>query len=71
MGSNQTATACSVNQHGGHAFGSFQGRTREGLYLQNRRGMLKTGLAGIGGLSLAQLLQTQQSRCLRDAQFAG
>ena len=62
MGSNQTATACSVNQHGGHAFGSFQGRTREGLYLQNRRGMLKTGLAGIGGLSLAQLLQTQQSR---------
>ena len=40
----------------------FQGRTREGLYLQNRRGMLKTGLAGIGGLSLAQLLQTQQSR---------
>lgn len=30
-----------------HAFSSFHGRTREGLVLHDRRGMLKAGFAGI------------------------
>ncbi len=45
--------------HSQHAFGSFQGRTREGLTLTNRRGMLKAGLAGVAGLSLPGLLKAQ------------
>lgn len=43
----------------GHAFGSFQGRTREGLMLLHRRGMLKAGLAGVGGLTLPELLKVR------------
>lgn len=43
----------------GHAFGSFQGRTREGLMMLNRRGMLKAGLAGVGGLTLPDLLKAR------------
>ena len=39
-----------------HAFASFHGRTREGLAAYSRRGMLKTGLAGIAGLTLPDLL---------------
>ena len=45
--------------HSQHAFGSFQGRTREGLTLTDRRGMLKAGLAGVAGLSLPGLLKAQ------------
>ncbi len=45
--------------HSQHAFGSFQGRTREGLTLIDRRGMLKAGLAGVAGLSLPRLLKAQ------------
>ena len=45
--------------HAQHAFGSFQGRTREGLTLTDRRGMLKAGLAGVAGLSLPSLLKAQ------------
>src|SRR5690242_20205080 len=43
--------------HAQHAFADFHGRTREGLTLCDRRGMLKAGLAGLAGLSLPQLLQ--------------
>ncbi len=45
--------------HSQHAFGNFQGRTREGLTLTDRRGMLKAGLAGVAGLSLPNLLKAQ------------
>jgi len=40
-----------------HAFRNFHGTTREGLAVTDRRGMLKTGLAGVAGLSLPALLQ--------------
>ena len=40
-----------------HAFTGFNPRVREGLVMQNRRGMLKASLAGMAGLSLPQLLQ--------------
>ena len=40
-----------------HEFTSFHGRTREGLAAFRRRGMLKTGLAGIAGLTLPELLR--------------
>jgi hypothetical protein len=50
---------CQHSHHIGHNFGSFHGRTREGLYLESRRSMLKTGLAGIAGLSLPGLLQAK------------
>ncbi|MFN0055846.1 MAG: DUF1501 domain-containing protein [Planctomycetales bacterium] len=43
--------------HAGHAFGNLHGRTREGLRMVSRRGMLKAGLAGMAGLSLPELLQ--------------
>ena len=46
-------------QHAGHSFGNFFGRTREGLFVDTRRSMLKAGMAGIGGLSLPGLLQAQ------------
>jgi hypothetical protein len=54
-----SGSAPSHPQHGGHAFATFDGRAREGLFYADRRGMLKAGLAGIGGLSLPQLLQAQ------------
>jgi len=40
-----------------HAFRNFHGTTREGLAVTDRRGMLKTGLAGMAGLTLPALLQ--------------
>lgn len=46
-------------QHAGHSFGNFFGRTPEGLYLRTRRSMLKTGMAGIAGLSLPDLIQAK------------
>jgi len=61
MGSRETVAACPVAQHGGHAFAGFQGRTREGLYLDSRRSMLKAGMAGMAGLSLPLLLQNQRA----------
>ncbi|MSR59546.1 MAG: DUF1501 domain-containing protein [Planctomycetaceae bacterium] len=45
--------------HAAHAFGDLHARTREGLTLVDRRGMLKAGLAGMAGLSLPQLLQAR------------
>jgi uncharacterized protein (DUF1501 family) len=45
--------------HAQHAFGNYFGRTREGLTLSDRRGMLKAGLAGLAGLSLPDLLRAQ------------
>ncbi|MFM7058791.1 MAG: DUF1501 domain-containing protein [Planctomycetota bacterium] len=50
---------CSLPQHAGHAFGNFLGRTREGLCLDGRRSMLKASMAGLAGLSLPGLLQSQ------------
>ena len=43
--------------HQQHAFANFHGRTREGLALLDRRGMLKAGFAGVGGLTLPALLK--------------
>lgn len=64
MTATQTSDS-SQPQHGGHAFGAFDGRAREGLFYADRRGMLKAGLAGIGGLSLPQLLQAQDQANLQ------
>jgi hypothetical protein len=59
MPSPAPSSDCQHSHHVGHSFGSFQGRTREGLYLESRRSMLKTGLAGVAGLSLPGLLQAK------------
>ncbi len=59
MAANESIRACRPIQHAGHAFGSFFGRTREGLYLESRRSMLKAGMAGVAGISLPMLLQSQ------------
>lgn len=48
---------CQTSMHQGHPFGDFHGRTREGLTLVDRRGMLKAGIAGIAGLTLPDLLR--------------
>ncbi|MEK6237445.1 MAG: DUF1501 domain-containing protein [Planctomycetales bacterium] len=42
-----------------HAFENFQPLEQEGLALRGRRNMLKAGLAGLGGLSVAELLKTR------------
>jgi hypothetical protein len=59
MAANEPIQVCRPIQHAGHAFGSFFGRTREGLYLESRRSMLKAGMAGVAGISLPMLLQSQ------------
>ncbi len=46
-------------QHGDHAFNSYLPLEREGLTVLSRRNMLKAGMAGLAGLSLPGLLQTQ------------
>jgi hypothetical protein len=40
-----------------HAFGFMQPRAREGLVVHGRRSVLKTGLAGLGALSLPALMR--------------
>ena len=40
-----------------HAFSGFHARDHEGLTVFSRRGMIKAGMAGIGGLSLPSLLR--------------
>ncbi len=47
--------------HGSHAFQNYHGRQREGLSLVTRRGMIKASMAGLAGLSLPQLLQSQSA----------
>jgi Protein of unknown function (DUF1501) len=42
-----------------HAFQSFNARQREGLVLHSRRNFLKASLAGIAGLTVPRLLQSQ------------
>ena len=42
-----------------HAFANYRARTRDGLSLVSRRGMLKAGMAGVAGLSLPELLRTR------------
>lgn len=59
MAADNPIRPCLPGQHAGHAFGNFFGRTREGLYLDTRRSMLKAGMAGLGGISLPMLLQSQ------------
>lgn len=59
MAANEPIQVCRPIQHARHAFGSFFGRTREGLYLESRRSMLKAGMAGVAGISLPMLLQSQ------------
>lgn len=46
----------------GHSFGWLNAREREGLFLASRRGMLKASIAGIGGLTLPNLLQLQEAK---------
>lgn len=45
----------------GHAFEDYHPRAREGLWVANRRGMLKASLAGIAGMSLPDLLRARAS----------
>ncbi|MBT4692249.1 MAG: hypothetical protein HOB73_02785, partial [Planctomycetaceae bacterium] len=42
----------SSNHHTNHAFSALHGRTREGMVMHDRRGMLKASMAGMAGLSL-------------------
>jgi len=49
----------SSNHHTNHAFSALHGRTREGLVMHDRRGMLKASMAGLAGLSLPGLLQAR------------
>jgi hypothetical protein len=44
---------------GGHAFGFLSPRDREGLVVYGRRSVLKSSLAGIGGVSLPALLSAR------------
>ncbi len=50
---------CNPTHHAQHAFANFHGTTREGLAMCNRRNLVKASMAGIGGLSLPQLLQSR------------
>ena len=51
---------CIMHRSHGHAFDFLNARTREGLTL-SRRGLLKAGLAGFGGLTLPGLLRARES----------
>lgn len=50
---------CRTAMHVEHAFTGMLGTTREGLVLPGRRGMLKASLAGLCGLSAADLLRAK------------
>jgi len=52
-------SASATSGHRAHAFGGLHGRTREGLTLVDRRGMLKAGTVGLAGLSLPALLRSR------------
>lgn len=45
--------------HSQHAFANFNGRSREGLSVVGRRGMLKASVAGLAGLSLPELFRAR------------
>ena len=53
-----------------HAFTGLNPRVREGLVVQNRRGMLKASLAGMAGLSLPQLVK-MRAEAARSGQPVG
>ncbi len=55
------ANQSAANNSEGHAFQWLRGREREGMVVCDRRGMLKASLAGIAGLSTANLLRIQES----------
>ncbi|QDU96053.1 DUF1501 domain-containing protein [Lignipirellula cremea] len=44
-----------------HAFSNWSARTREGLTVCHRRGMLKASMAGLAGLTLPELLRRRAS----------
>lgn len=48
------------HSHQRHAFENFNGRRHDGLTVFSRRGMLKAGMAGLGGLSLPGLLEARE-----------
>jgi uncharacterized protein (DUF1501 family) len=48
---------CIGRQHLEHAFADYHGRTREGLSVVSRRGVLKSSLLGLAGLTLPNLLE--------------
>ncbi|MEQ1830318.1 MAG: DUF1501 domain-containing protein [Pirellula sp.] len=51
--------SCNVHEHGlQSAFHGFNALTREGVYVQSRRNMLKASMHGIAGLSVPMLLQS-------------
>ena len=54
-----------------HAFVNFNARRREGLSLVSRRGMLKTGFAGIAGLTLPALLEQRAAAAAADKPIGG
>jgi hypothetical protein len=54
-----SANKQSRNHHTNHAFSDLHGRTREGMVMHDRRGMLKASVAGLAGLSLPGLLQAR------------
>jgi hypothetical protein len=54
-----------------HAFRWLRGRQREGMVVTDRRGMLKASLAGIAGLSTANLLSVRSSLAAAGKPAAG
>ena len=49
----------------GNAFANYYGRSREGVHVVSRRGLLKAGLAGVAGLSLPELLSMRAEAAKR------
>lgn len=57
-----TSSESHNRRHATNAFAHWQTRVREGVVCVDRRGMLKAGLAGIAGLSLADLFRAQAAK---------
>ena len=59
VGQAKTPSAWITMSHKAHAFEFLNPRAREGLVIGSRRNFLKAGLAGVGGLSLPDLMRRQ------------